>query len=137
MFIPIAIHKSEGSVYGVTVPDIPGCHSWGETIEHAVANAKEAIVSHLETLIELGEPVDIEVSDIAELATQEDFEDATWAVVDVYLSQIDPTPERVNISLPRYVLKKIEAHTKTTHQTRSGFLAKAALHEMEREKEVA
>ena len=32
MLIPVAIHKDTDSLYGVTVPDIPGCFSAGETI---------------------------------------------------------------------------------------------------------
>jgi hypothetical protein len=30
MQFPITIHKVEGNVYGITVPDIPGVHSWGD-----------------------------------------------------------------------------------------------------------
>ena len=33
MFIPVAIHQEKGSVFGVTMPDVPGCQSWGDTIE--------------------------------------------------------------------------------------------------------
>ena len=29
MRYPIVIHKDEGSSYGVTVPDLPGCFSGG------------------------------------------------------------------------------------------------------------
>ena len=49
MQFPIAIHKDDGTSYGVTVPDVPGCHSFGDTIDEAIQNAKEAITSHLET----------------------------------------------------------------------------------------
>lgn len=59
MQFPIAIHKDEGSVYGVTVPDIPGVHSWGDTVDKAIRNTREAIAGHLQTLAELGEDVDV------------------------------------------------------------------------------
>ena len=36
MFIPVAIHKDEGSVFGVSVPDVPGCFSYGDTVEDAL-----------------------------------------------------------------------------------------------------
>lgn len=45
-----AIHKGQGTVYGVTVPDIPGYHSYGESVEDAIKNAKEAILGHLQVL---------------------------------------------------------------------------------------
>lgn len=130
MEFPIAIHKDDGSVYGVTVPDIPGCHSWGETITDAIRNAKEAIYSHVETLLELGESADIKASDIEQFVDQEEFAGARWALVDIDMSQLDPKPERVNISLPKFVLHRIDEYTREHHETRSGFLARAALREM-------
>ena len=43
--------------YSVTVPALPGCFAQGETLEEAIALAKEAIVLHIKGLIEEGEPV--------------------------------------------------------------------------------
>lgn len=127
MEFPIAIHKNDGSVYGVIVPDIPGCHSAGETIDEAIRNAKDAIFGHVETLLELGEVPSFKASNVEDLAKNEDYAGAIWALVDVDLAQLDPTPERVNISLPRFVLRKIDSYTKAHHETRSGFLARAAM----------
>lgn len=56
MLYPIAIEPGdETHAFGVIVPDIPGCHSAGDTLEEAYANAKEAIKGHLELLVEMGE----------------------------------------------------------------------------------
>lgn len=128
MQFPIAVHQDGGSVYGVTVPDIPGCHSWGDTIDDAIRNAKEAIYGHIGTLLELGEQADFTASKIEALKGREEFSDAIWALVDVDLSELDPTPERVNVSLPRFVLRRIDLYTRSHHETRSGFLARAAMH---------
>lgn len=130
MQLPVAIHKDDGSVYGVTVPDVPGCFSCGETIEEAIKNAREAIYSHIETLLELGEDANIKATAIDHLVNKDEFSGALWALIDVDLSRVDATPERVNISLPRFVLNRIDNHTKTNHETRSGFLARAALNEL-------
>lgn len=43
--------------YVVEVPSLPGCYSQGETIEEALANIREAIELHIETMIEDGEEV--------------------------------------------------------------------------------
>lgn len=43
--------------YTVTVPALPGCVTQGETIEEAIAMAKDAIRLHVEALIAEGEPV--------------------------------------------------------------------------------
>lgn len=55
MFYPIAIEAGDDThAYGVTVPDLPGCFSAGDTLDDAIANAKEAITGHIELLIEMG-----------------------------------------------------------------------------------
>jgi len=43
--------------YTVTVPTLPGCVTQGETLEEAVAMARDAIRLHIEALIADGEPV--------------------------------------------------------------------------------
>lgn len=127
MQIPIAIHKDPGSIYGVIVPDVAGCFAAGDTIAEAIKSAKSAIYAHVETMIELGDTVDLKASAIEDLVGQEDYAGAFWALVDIDESKLDPTPERVNISMPRFVLAKIDAHAARRNEKRSGFLARAAL----------
>ncbi|WP_427033403.1 type II toxin-antitoxin system HicB family antitoxin [Enterobacter hormaechei] len=55
MYIPVVIHKDADSDYGVTVPDIPGCYSAGESVADALKNAKEAVLFHIEGLLEDGD----------------------------------------------------------------------------------
>lgn len=43
--------------YTVTVPALPGCVTQGETLEEAIAMAKDAIRLYIETLQETGEPI--------------------------------------------------------------------------------
>jgi antitoxin HicB len=47
----------EDGGYVVTVPDLPGCITQGDTLDEAIAMAKEAISLHIESLIALGKPV--------------------------------------------------------------------------------
>lgn len=83
MEIPIAIHKDENSVYGVIVPDVPGCFSWGDSIEDAISNAREAIYAPLGAMLDEGMQVDISPSRIEDLAASRDYAGAVWALVDV------------------------------------------------------
>lgn len=39
------------------VPDLPGCMSTGSTLEETKANIREAILGHLQTLREYGDPI--------------------------------------------------------------------------------
>ncbi len=50
------IPEKEGG-YTVLVPLLPGCVSYGSTIEEATKNAQEAIGLHLENLAAHGEPI--------------------------------------------------------------------------------
>lgn len=43
--------------YSVIVPTLPGCVTQGETLEEAIAMAKDAIRLHVETLQAEGEPI--------------------------------------------------------------------------------
>jgi predicted RNase H-like HicB family nuclease len=127
MDLPIAIHKDKDSVYGVTIPDVPGCYSWGGTVDDAIKNAREAIYSHFEAMAESGDVLDIKVSAIENLISDHEYAGAIWALVDVDPSKLDSKPERINVSLPRFVLKKIDSFAESRHETRSGFLSRAAL----------
>ena len=50
------IPDEEGG-YTVVVPLLPGCISYGATVEEATANAREAIELHLENLAAHKEPI--------------------------------------------------------------------------------
>ena len=67
MYIPVVISKDAASVYGVNAPYIQGVHSWGDSVEDALNNVRAAITSHIEALLDLGEPVDITQSKIEAL----------------------------------------------------------------------
>lgn len=52
--------KSGQQVYGASCPALPGCHTWGQTYDEALANIREAVSLYVETLLDRGEipPVD-------------------------------------------------------------------------------
>lgn len=50
MFKILLEQDEEDSGYTVTVPELPGCITEGDTLQEAFDNAKEAILCHLEAL---------------------------------------------------------------------------------------
>ena len=42
--------EKDDDVYLVTVPALPGCHSWGYTVEEALRNVHDAIETYIEDL---------------------------------------------------------------------------------------
>jgi len=49
--------SAEDSVYIVTVPELPGCRTHGETYEEALQQAKDAIASWIMVAKELGRQI--------------------------------------------------------------------------------
>ena len=55
-----ATKKREDGTYTVIVPSLPGCLTFGRTVEEALAMAKEAIEGFIACMIERGEEVPVE-----------------------------------------------------------------------------
>lgn len=130
MRYPIAIEQGTGDrSYGVVVPDLPGCFSAGDTVDDAIDNAAEAIMVWCEAMVENGDAVP-PATTVATYASKREFKGWTWALVDVPVEQLMGPAERVNITLPKRVLAAIDHHAKAGGETRSGFIARAALVEI-------
>jgi predicted RNase H-like HicB family nuclease len=126
MKYPVYIEKDKTSDYGVTVPDLPGCFSAGSTIEEALDNAEEAILTHIEGLLLDDEPVP-GPSEIGSLKRKHKKADYIWGLVNVDTGDLSREVLRINISLPKSILTKIDALASKEGESRSGFLTSAAL----------
>lgn len=134
MHYPIAIEiGDEQYAYGVVVPDLPGCFSAGDSFEEAIANAREAIEGHLESLSEHGDPIPTATA-IQQHLDNPDFAGWVWAAVEIDMTPYLGKSHKINVTLPDLLIKRIDS-TVAKHgdyKSRSGFLACAALHELER-----
>jgi predicted RNase H-like HicB family nuclease len=119
----------EQHAFGVVVPDLPGCFSAGDTLEDAYANAKQAIEAHLELNLEYNEPIP-DRKPFDEHRRNPEFAGWVWALIEVEDIPAKKTPVRLNVSLPEYLVHRIDQYARAHHLTRSGFLAKAALKEL-------
>lgn len=129
MKYPIAIEPgSNTQAWGVVAPDLPGCFSAAdEGVDQAIENAKEAIELWIETALDTGEPVP-QASSITELqAGHPEFASWIWAIVEIDPAVMDDTIERVNITLPRRILARIDARARAAGESRSGYIAHMAL----------
>ncbi|MBU2809480.1 type II toxin-antitoxin system HicB family antitoxin [Acidithiobacillus ferrooxidans F221] len=125
MKLPIVLHTDDGVRYGVTVPGLPGCFSAGNTLDEALDSVREAIDLHLEGMAEEGEPL-LEPRSLAEYQADPDYAGGVWAVVEVDVSRVEGKTEKVNITLPRNLIRRIDEAARTRGSSRSGFLAEAA-----------
>jgi predicted RNase H-like HicB family nuclease len=127
MRYPVAIETGDAKqAFGVVVPDLPGCFSAGDTLDDALTNSREAILLHLEGLLDDGQPFPAPTP-IELLWKKRNYRGWAWAVVDVDASELGDKAARINITLPHRILRAIDAHAKKQGETRSGFLARAAL----------
>ncbi len=127
MRYPIAMEPGdEQHAYGVVVPDLPGCFSAGDTLDEAMDNAREAIELWLETVIDDGGHVP-EARSIAEHQANPEYAGWAWAVVEIDMADLSDKAERVNITLPARILRRIDAAAKAANESRSGYIAHLAL----------
>lgn len=111
--------------FGVVVPDLPGCFSAGDTLDEAFENAKEAIDLWCETVIEAGGMIPSGKT-LAEHQANLEFVGWVWSIVEVPVERYLGPAEKVNITLPKLLLTRIDEYAKAHGATRSGFLAQAA-----------
>ena len=127
MKYPIAIEPgNDKHAFGVVVPDLPGCFSAGDTIDEALDNAKEAIALWLETVIDDGGLVP-EPKTIADHLANHEYDGWIWAVVEVDLAELSEKNERINITIPSRVLRRIDRDAQAAGESRSGYIVKLAL----------
>jgi predicted RNase H-like HicB family nuclease len=126
MRYPVVIHKDPNSDYGVTVPDIPGCFSAGETIETALDMAKDAILCHIEGLLIDEEPIP-QPSPIDQHWDNPEFEGGKFMLVEIDPSAVWGKSTRINLTIPEKVLANIDRYVDQNGGNRSAFMTEAAL----------
>ncbi|ALI02785.1 type II toxin-antitoxin system HicB family antitoxin [Pseudomonas sp. FW306-02-F02-AA] len=129
MLYPIAISMGDNEhAWGVEVPDIPGCFSAGDDLDDAIAMAREAIEGHFEILAEDGSAIP-PANKVTVHAANPQYAGATWALVDIDVTKYLGKAQKLNITLPGYLLTRIDEYVlhHPEEKSRSGFLASAAL----------
>lgn len=126
MRFPIVIHKDTDSDYGVTVPDLPGCFSAGETIDEALSQAVEAIELHLDGMLQDNEPLPTP-RPMEDYHNNPAYASGVWAIVTVDLSKISGRAKRVNVTLPERLLTIMDQYATKRGETRSALIAQATM----------
>lgn len=125
MRYPIFIEQgTRKTAYGVVVPDLPGCFSAGDTLEEALINAREAIAVWLESELDHGATI-LDPKSIDEYASH--YKGWIPSLVEIDINEVLGEAERINISLPKRVLRRLDRNARAAHETRSGYIAKLAL----------
>lgn len=126
MHYPIALESGTSTqAYGVVVPDLPGCFPAGDTLDEAIDNAKEAIELWLEVAIDDGMAIP-EPQPLVTHQRKREFKGWTRGLVTVDLASLSDKAERINITLPARVSRRIDHAAKAAGESRSGYIARRA-----------
>ena len=127
MRYPIAIEPGTGGrAFGVAIPDLPGCFSAGDTLDEALDNAEVAATLWIDAALDAGQAIP-KPSSVDAIRNQADYAGWLFAVVMVDPAQLDDTIERVNITLPRRVRRRLDRKAREAGETRSGYIARMAI----------
>lgn len=132
MRYPIAIESgTDTTAFGIVVPDLPGCFSAGDTLDEAMAGAEEAAAAWVDTALDAGQAIPAPTS-LDAIRQRPDYAGWTFGVITLDPALLDDTTERVNITLPRRVLKRLDALARAAGESRSSYIAYLTLEEPRR-----
>jgi predicted RNase H-like HicB family nuclease len=121
-FYTAIIEKAKDG-FGVFFPDLPGCTSFGKTVEEAAANAYTAAQAHVAVSQEYGDAIpDPRATD--DIPTERGVKEKARLLIPVELGD---EPVRVNISLSGAALEALDRTAKTLSLSRSGAIAYLAM----------
>ena len=128
MIYPAYVHLGdEHHAHGITLPDFEGCFSAADEYQDIPARVQEAIELHFE-----GEDFALPTpSDISVLETSGDYTGGIWMLVDVDVARLESKPMRLNVSLPSYIVRRMDDFATANHLTRSALIVKATEHYLE------
>jgi len=121
-FYTAIIEKAKDG-FGVFFPDLPGCTSFGKTVEDAAANAYTAAQAHVALSLEYGDVIP-EPRATDALPAERGVKEKARLLIPV---EIADEPVRVNISLPATALEALDRTAKELSLSRSGAIAYLAL----------
>jgi predicted RNase H-like HicB family nuclease len=127
MRYPVLIEAGDdATAWGVVIPDLPGCFSGGDSLDEAMSAAEEAAAAWIDAALDAGREIPRPSSVQAAMASG-DYGGWMVGFVEVDPALLDDTVERVNITLPRRVLARIDAKAKAMGESRSSYIAHMAV----------
>jgi predicted RNase H-like HicB family nuclease len=117
------LHKTEGSDFGVSFPDFPGCITAGRTLEEARRMAIEALALHIQGMVEDG----ITVPEPSKLDDLENDPELRQGVAVLVSAELPSRRVRVNITALESQIAEIDRLAEKAGLTRSGYIVQRAL----------
>jgi predicted RNase H-like HicB family nuclease len=127
----VGILDGADDVWGVRVPDLPGCHGGGASPEEAIADTTSAVREWAEARMakHLPLPDARTVADLLQLGGIDSAGGESAVMIPVLIDS--GRPVRANLSLDAGLLAAIDAEASRRGLTRSAFIASAAREKIE------
>jgi predicted RNase H-like HicB family nuclease len=127
----VGVLDGSDDVWGVRVPDLPGCHGGGYTPDAAIADAVSSMREWAETMLSRGASLP-RARSVADLLKADEIDvGAGESAVMVPLVIDSGRSVRANLSLDAGLLAAIDAESTRRGLTRSAFIASAARDKIE------
>lgn len=142
MFFSVGVEspKDADTAFGISVPAFDqfdyGCVSAADEQADIPVMAREAILSIVEEMLISGSHSVEDIKDAGFMVYSANADYAhcdSWFMIDVDLSEFEGKQQRVNITLPDVLIKRIDGFiqgNRSAYKDRSHFLAQAARHEL-------
>ena len=104
--------------FGVYFPDVPGCTSFGDTLQQAARNAEVALNGHIKLSAEYGDAIP-SPSELDAVTRDPDVDEAARVLV---RAELPSKQRRINVTMDESLIAAIDKIS----TNRSGFLAEGA-----------
>lgn len=128
MKLPIVVVKESSSSYSAGFLDLPGCLTSGDSLEDLMDGIQDAVETWMHGKDSSEFPG--KASTLAEALEHEYANDGAIVFVDVDTSFLDKKAVKANLTIPAWVLKRIDdavAKSNVPKDNRSKFMTRAAL----------
>ena len=124
MKFPAVIHTNDDKDFGIFLPDIPGVFSSEASFEECLKNVQDAVelVCEAKGIKELPQP-----SSLADIMASESAKDGWVMPADIDTSFLNNKTIRISLSLPEYLVARIDKRAHQAGMTRSAYMVQSAL----------
>jgi len=122
----LALLDKENDVFGIRFPDYPGVISGGVTFGDAVNKGANALVFHIQGMVEDGDPVPTPWPAEVWISSKEISDEIASGTLPAMIEvELPGKAVRVNISIEEGLLSQVDKAASSSGQSRSAFLADA------------
>lgn len=125
MQYPVAIWEENG-VFTAEIPSLPGVITEADTLSQVEKSVKEAAAGWMEAELDAGRFIP-EARAISDFRQDSAYKDCFWMLVDIDMEDLSDKTERVNISIPARVLRRLDFLAARYGTSRSGYLSRLVL----------